>query len=81
MMRQQVLDNADQDGLPSFDALLGACQQAKPEENQVDGLVRQVLRAMLEERRTRQPSARRPSVTRSKDPADANQPAATANPS
>jgi len=56
-MREHVLANVDQKGRPSFDALLTACQQDRPAELPLAGLVRQVLRAMLEERRTRQPAS------------------------
>src|SRR5215472_6670004 len=56
-MREHVLANVDQKGMPSFDALLTACQQDRPAELPLAGLVRQVLRAMLEERRTRQPAS------------------------
>jgi hypothetical protein len=53
LMRQQVLPNTG--GVPDFDNLLSACSEDRPGEPQLQGLVRQVLRAMLEERRTRQP--------------------------
>jgi hypothetical protein len=46
-----VLDVAD--GEPTSDALLAAAAQDPPEEDPLDGLVRRVLLAMLEERRTR----------------------------
>ena len=59
LMRQQVLVNPDLDGVPSFDALLVASQQDRADESRLDGLVRQTLRAMLEERRTRRPPAGR----------------------
>jgi hypothetical protein len=55
LLREHVLGNVDENGVPSFDALLGACAEDRPDELALDGLVRQVLRAMLEERRTRQP--------------------------
>ena len=43
------------DGEPMSDALLAAAAQDSPDEDPLDGLVRRVLLAMLEERRTRQP--------------------------
>ncbi|HEX2310428.1 MAG TPA: hypothetical protein VHH91_06890 [Vicinamibacterales bacterium] len=43
------------DGRPTSDALLAAAEQDSPDEDPVDGLVRRVLLAMLEERRTRRP--------------------------
>jgi hypothetical protein len=43
------------DGVPTSDALLAAAAQDSPDEDPLDGLVRRVLLAMLEERRTRQP--------------------------
>ena len=45
------------DGEPMWDALLAAAAQDSPDEEPLDGLVRRVLLAMLEERRTRQPAA------------------------
>jgi hypothetical protein len=42
-------------GTSSFDALLRAADEDDPDEDPLDALVRQVLLAMLEERRTRQP--------------------------
>jgi hypothetical protein len=42
------------DGSSLFDALLTAADEDHPDENPLDGLVRQVLLSMLEERRTRQ---------------------------
>src|SRR5215472_13296763 len=39
---------------PTFDEVLNAANEDRPAEAQLDGVVRQVLRAMLEERRTRQ---------------------------
>jgi len=41
------------DGEPASDALLAAAAQDPPDEDPLDGLVRRVLVAMLEERRTR----------------------------
>jgi hypothetical protein len=64
LMRGHVLANVDRDGVPSFDALLTACQEDKADELPLDGLVRQVLRAMLEERQTRQPFTTGPSAGR-----------------
>ena len=43
------------DGEPMSDALLTALAQGSPDEDPLDGLVRRVLLAMLEERRTRAP--------------------------
>jgi hypothetical protein len=43
------------DDEPVSDALLAAAAQDSPDEDPLDGLVRRVLLAMLEERRTRQP--------------------------
>jgi hypothetical protein len=54
LMSQEVLANPGLDGVPSFDALLSAANEDRPEEPPLEGLVRQVLRAVLEERRTRQ---------------------------
>ena len=45
------------DGEPMSDALLATAAQDSPDEDPLDGLVRRVLLAMLEERRTRQPAA------------------------
>jgi hypothetical protein len=44
------------DGEPMSDALLTALAQDSPDEDPLDGLVRRVLLAMLEERRTRAPA-------------------------
>ena len=44
------------DGEPMSDALLAAAAQDPPDEDPLDGLVRRVLLAMLEERRTRRPA-------------------------
>jgi hypothetical protein len=52
-MEQAVGDVAD--GEPTSDALLAAVEQDPPDEDPLDGLVRRVLLAMLEERRTRRP--------------------------
>ena len=61
-MRQHILASADLDGVPGFDALLGICEENRPDEGRLDSRVRQILRAMLEERRTRQLPAGRPSA-------------------
>ncbi|HSR86256.1 MAG TPA: hypothetical protein VLM11_18915 [Streptosporangiaceae bacterium] len=58
LMRQHVLTCATVGGTPGFVAVLDACEEDRPDETQLDALVRRVLRAMLEERRTRQPSGR-----------------------
>ena len=50
-----ALDVAD--GQPTSDALLAAAAQDPPVEDPLDGLVRRVLLAMLEERRTRRPDS------------------------
>ena len=50
-----ALDVAD--GEPTSDALLAAAAQDPPDEEPLDGLVRRVLLAMLEERRTRRPGS------------------------
>jgi hypothetical protein len=50
-----ALDVAD--GERTSDALLAAAAQEPPDENPLDGLVRRVLLAMLEERRTRRPGS------------------------
>jgi hypothetical protein len=42
---------------PTSDALLAAVELDPPDEDPLDGLVRRVLLAMLEERRTRQPGS------------------------
>jgi len=54
LMRQHILASADPDGVPGFEALLSICEEDGPYEGWLDSRVRQVLRAMLEERRTRQ---------------------------
>jgi len=54
LMREHILASVDPDGLPGFDMLLKICEEDRPYEDELDGRVRQVLRAMLEERRTRQ---------------------------
>jgi hypothetical protein len=45
------------DGEPSSDALLAAAAQDASDEDPLDGLVRRVLLAMREERRTRRPGS------------------------
>jgi hypothetical protein len=50
-----ALDDAD--SKPTSDALLAATAQDPSDEDPLDGLVRRVLLAMLEERRTRQPGS------------------------
>ena len=54
LMSQEVLASPGSDGLPSFDPLLSAANQDRPGEPPLGRLVRQVMRAALEERRTRQ---------------------------
>ncbi len=56
-MSREVLAAAPQDGLPTFDEVLSAANEDRSAEPQLDSVVRQVLRAMLEERRTRQPDS------------------------
>ena len=67
-MSREVLASAARDGVPDFDTLLSAADEDRPAELPFDGLVRQVLRAMLEERRTRHPASgaasARPQMTR-----------------
>ena len=41
-------------GMPTFDALLIVCQEDRPRERPLDGLVRRVLRSALEQLRARQ---------------------------
>jgi hypothetical protein len=60
-MSREVLAAAE-DGRTSFDTVLSAAGQDRPGEPRLDGLVRQVLRAMLEERRTRQPAGDAPAA-------------------
>jgi len=50
-----ALDVAD--GETMSDALLAAAAQDPPDQDPLDGLVRRVLLAMLEERRTRRPGS------------------------
>jgi hypothetical protein len=55
---QQAVSTLDvPDGEPMLDALLAAATQDSPDQDPLDGLVRRVLLAMLEERRTRQPGS------------------------
>jgi len=54
-MSREVLAAMAHDQLPAFDAVLSAASEHRPGEPRLDALVRQSLRAMLEERRTRQP--------------------------
>jgi hypothetical protein len=55
---QRTIDTLDAaDGQPTSEALLTAAGQDPPDEHPLDGLVRRVLLAMLEERRTRQPAS------------------------
>ena len=54
LMSREVLASANEDGVPEYDAVLSATNEDRPDEPPLNGLVRQVLRAMLEERRTRQ---------------------------
>ncbi|HEX6518828.1 MAG TPA: hypothetical protein VF070_02280 [Streptosporangiaceae bacterium] len=55
-MSSEVLASANGSGAPEFDVLLSAANEGQLGEQPLDGLVRQVLRAVLEERRTRQPT-------------------------
>ncbi len=55
---QRTIDTLDAaDGQPTSEALLTVFGQDPPDERPLDGLVRRVLLAMLEERRTRQPAS------------------------
>lgn len=54
LMSHEVLASPGLDGVPSFDALLSAANEDRPDESQLAGIIRHVLRAVLEERRTRQ---------------------------
>jgi len=53
-MTRAVMTAGINDAPPTFEAVLNAVSEDRPDESQLDGLVRQVLRAMLEERQTRQ---------------------------
>jgi len=53
-LRRAVRSAAVPPGAPTLDALLAAVSQDRPDEGTLDGLVRRVLLAMLEERGTRQ---------------------------
>jgi hypothetical protein len=55
LMSQVVLATMGPDGVPSFDAVLSATTEDGPDDSQLGCVVKRVLRAMLEERRTRQP--------------------------
>jgi hypothetical protein len=44
------------DDTPTFDGLLAASSEDRPEEQELDGLVRRALLSMVEKRRTRQPT-------------------------
>jgi hypothetical protein len=54
-MGQVVATAAQIGGLPTFDSVLSAASQDRSGESEVETLVRRVLRAMFEERRTRNP--------------------------
>jgi hypothetical protein len=56
-MSREVLAAPAEDGTPSFDAVLRAAGEDRPGELALDGLVRRVLRAMLEERQIRPPAS------------------------
>jgi hypothetical protein len=56
-MEQAVGALGVSDGKPTSDALLAAAARDSPDEDPLDGLVRRVLLAMLEERRTRRRGA------------------------
>jgi hypothetical protein len=58
-MSRQVRAATPPDGAPTFDAALTIAAQNRPGEDRLDDVVGRVLRAMLEERRTRQPTERR----------------------
>lgn len=55
-MGRAVLTAAPNGGMPTFEAVLGAPSEDRGGESQLDALVWQVLRAMFEERRTRNPA-------------------------
>jgi hypothetical protein len=57
LMSREVLATANEDGVPEYEAVLRAANEDRPSEPPLSGLVRQVLRGMLEQRRTRQPAA------------------------
>ena len=61
-MSREVLATAGQDGRPSLDTVLSAASEDRPGEPRLESLVRQVLRAMLEERQTRQPAGDAPAA-------------------
>jgi len=54
-LRREVQAVTPEPGPTAFDALLTAAGADRPGEQELDGLVRRVLRAMLEQRRTRRP--------------------------
>ena len=51
-----VLGAKSADKVPLFETVLSAASEKRRDESQLDALVRQVLRAMLEQRQTRQPA-------------------------
>jgi len=55
-MTNAVLDSGRDELPPSFETVLSTASEEAPGDSQLDALVRQVLRAMLEERKTRQVS-------------------------
>jgi hypothetical protein len=55
-LRRMVQAVAPPPGTPLFDALVTAAGEDRPNEGTLDGLIRQALLAMLEERRTREPT-------------------------
>ena len=54
-MERMVRAATSAEGATSFDALLAAAADDRPDDHGLDRLVRRVLRSMLEQRRTRQP--------------------------
>ena len=61
-MSREVLAATTRGDTPNFDTVLHAAGEDRPGEPRLDGLARQVLRAMLEERRTRQPASEAPAA-------------------
>jgi len=55
-MGRAVLTGVPDGGMPTFDTVLSAASEDRDGESPLDALVWQVLRAMIEERRTRNPS-------------------------
>ena len=55
-MGRAVLTGVPDGGMPTFDSVLSAASEDRDGESPLDALVWQVLRAMFEERRTRNPS-------------------------